>query len=122
MPRKTKPKEVNNQAPDLFSVDNLQESATLLEVNWQFRASRALMTAHQLGFFKALSKPKTAARVAVECKTDARMTEKLLTVCCALFVLKRKGEVFSLTGIGADLLLPDSPRYAGGTLDHNEML
>ncbi len=107
---------------DLFDVDNLEQASNLLELNWQFRASRSLMTAHQLGFFEALRKPGKAAGVAKKCGSDVPMTEKLLTVCCALGVLKRDGEIFSLNKLAADLFLPESSRYAGGTLDHNEML
>jgi len=107
---------------DLFEIDNLEQAAALLELNWQFRSSRALMAAHQLGFFEALAKPRQADEVAAECGTDPRMTEKLLTVCCALGVLKRRDERFSLTKLGSDLLLPDSPRFIGGTIDHNEIL
>lgn len=107
---------------DLFNIDNLDQASSLLELNWQFRASRSLMTAHQLGFFEAMRKPGKAASIAKKCGTDIAMTEKLLTVCCALGVLKRKGEIFSLNNLAADLFLPESPRYAGGTLDHNEML
>jgi SAM-dependent methyltransferase len=115
-------KKRNNSNINLFGFDNLEQAAALLEVNWQFRSSRALMAAHQLGFFGALAKPRQAAQVAEECGTDPRMTEKLLIVCCALGVLKRDGERYSLTALGADLLLPDSPRYIGGTIDHNEIL
>jgi len=107
---------------DLFKIDNLDQAAALLEINWQFRSSRALMAAHQLGFFEALAKPLQAAQVALKCGTDPRMTEKLLIVCCALGVLKRDGERFSLTKLGSDVLLHDSPRYIGGTIDHNEIL
>ncbi len=107
---------------NLFEADNLEQAAALLELNWQFRSSRALMAAHQLGLFKALVKPLQADQVAGKCGTDPKMTEKLLIVCCALGVLKRNGENFSLTKLGSDLLLPDSPRYIGGTIDHNELL
>jgi len=107
---------------NLFEADNLEQAAALLELNWQFRSSRALMPAHQLGLFKALVKPLQADQVAGKCGTDPKMTEKLLIVCCALGVLKRNGENFSLTKLGSDLLLPDSPRYIGGTIDHNELL
>lgn len=107
---------------DLFGSDNLEQASALLELNWQFRSSRALMAAHQLGFFEALAKPRQADQVALKCGTDPRMTEKILIVCCALGVLKRDGERFSLTKLGSDVLLKDSPRYIGGTIDHNEIL
>ena len=117
-----KKKEKPGEKIDLFAANNLDGAAALLELNWQFRASRALMTAHQLGFFRALKEAKNASEVAKECGTQPSMTEKLLMVCCALGVLKRDGYLFSLTGLAVDLFLPESPRYAGGTLDHNEML
>jgi len=107
---------------DIFEADNLEAASALLELNWQFRSSRALMAAHQLGFFAALAKPGQADEIAGKCGTDPRMTEKLLTVCCALGVLTRNNDYFSLTKLGSDMLLPDSPRYIGGTIDHNEIL
>ena len=107
---------------NLFDAENLEAGAGLLELNWQFRASRALMTAHQLGIFQALRKPKKASEVAKRCKTDARMTEKLLVVCCALGLVRRDNGHFVLTQLAIDTLLPESPRYLGGVLDHGEML
>jgi SAM-dependent methyltransferase len=106
----------------LFDAENLEAGAALLELNWQFRASRALMTAHQLGILQALREPKKASEVAKECKTDARMTEKLLIVCCALGLVKKDNDHFMLTRLAVDTLLPDSERYFGGVLDHGEML
>jgi hypothetical protein len=117
MVKKQKSDEVN-----LFDADNLEAASALLEINWQFRSSRALMAAHQLGFFTALAKPRPAAEVAAECSTDPRMTEKLLTVCCALGILRRDGDCFALSKLGADMLSPDSPRYIGGVIGHNEIL
>jgi SAM-dependent methyltransferase len=106
----------------LFDADNLEAGAALLELNWQFRASRALMTAHQLGIFQALRKSKSASEVAKKCNTDARMTEKLLIVCCALGLVKKDNDRFALTQLAKDMLLPESERYFGGVLDHGEML
>ena len=106
----------------MFDAENLEAGAAILELNWQFRASRALMTAHQLGMFQVLSKPRKASDVAKRCKTDARMTEKLLVVCCALGLVRRDNGHFALTQLAIDTLLPESPRYLGGVLDHGEML
>ena len=49
---------------NLFDADNLEAATALLELQWQFRASRALMTAHQLGVFEAIREPRPAAEVA----------------------------------------------------------
>ena len=107
---------------NLFDADNLEAATALLELNWQYRASRALMTAHQLGIFEALREPKTGADVAAQCGTDTGMTEKLLIACCALSVVRRDGDHFVLTRLACDTLLPESARYLGGVLDHSETL
>jgi hypothetical protein len=107
---------------NLFDADNLEGATALLELHWQFRASRVLMTAHQLGIFRALEEPKTSAGVAAECSTDAGMTERLLIACCALGVVRRDNGRFRLSQLARDTLLPESPRYLGGVLDHGESL
>lgn len=107
---------------NLFDADNLEAATALLELNWQYRASRALMTAHQLGIFEALREPSTAADVAAQCGTDTGMTEKLLIACCSLGVVRRDGDHFVLTRLACDTLLPESARYLGGVLDHSEAL
>lgn len=107
---------------NLFDADNLEAATALLELNWQYRASRALMTAHQLGIFEALREPKTGADVAAQCGTDTGMTEKLLIACCALNLVRRDGDHFVLTRLACDTLLPESARYLGGVLDHSETL
>lgn len=107
---------------NLFDADNLEGAAALLELNWQFRASRVLMAAHQLGIFEALREPKKPMEVAEQCGTDVAMTEKLLIACCALGVAGRDNDHFVLTQLAVDTLLPESLRYLGGVLDHNETL
>lgn len=107
---------------NLFEADNLDASMALLELHWQFRASRALMTAHQLGIFEALREPKTAAGVAAQCGTHEDMTEKVLIACCAMGVVRCDRGHYILTQLGRDTLLPESPRYIGGVLNHSEAL
>lgn len=107
---------------NLFEADNLEAATALLELHWQFRASRVLMTAHQLGVFRALKEPRTAAEVAAQCSTDVDMTDRLLIACCALGVVRRDNGRFRLSQLARDTLLPESPRYLGGVLDHGESL
>lgn len=95
---------------NLFDADNLEAATALLELNWQFRASRALMTAHQPGIFEALRESKTFADVGAQCGTDIGMTEKLLIACCALGLVRRDGDRFVVTQLACDTLLPESPR------------
>lgn len=98
---------------NLFEADNLEAATALLELHWQFRASRVLMTAHQLGVFRALKEPRTAAEVAAQCSTDVDMTDRLLIACCALGVVRRDNGRFRLSQLARDTLLPESPRYLG---------
>lgn len=107
---------------NLFDVDNLEAAEELMGLHWQFRAARVLLTAHQLGIFEALREPETAAAVAAKCGTDTAMTEKLLIACCALGLVRRDDDSFVLEQLGRDTLLPESPRYLGGTLNHGESI
>ncbi len=107
---------------DLLNLSDLSQTFALMEQYWAFRASRALLTAHQLGVFEALREPGTAGEVADRCQTDPTATEKLLTVCCALGVVERNGDTFALTQLARELLLEDSPRTIVGTLNHAESL
>jgi len=107
---------------DLLNFEDIDEALDLLELCWQFRPVRVLMAGHQIGIFEALRTPKTAAQVAKQCGTDSNMTERLLIACCALGVVQRNKSKFSLTKLGKDLLLPESPRYIGGILGHYENL
>ena len=106
----------------LFETENLEAARELLKLHWQFRAARVLFTAHHLGILEALREPRTIAEVAAQCTTHAEMTEKLLIACCALNVVRREGARFVLTSSGFDTLLPESPRYIGGVLNHGESL
>ncbi|MFN3420575.1 MAG: methyltransferase [Armatimonadota bacterium] len=107
---------------DLLTLDNVDEALSLLELCWQFRVVRVLMAGNKLGIFEALREPLSAAQVANRCATDPNMTERLLIACCALGIVKREGNKFTLTKLGSDLLLPESPRYIGGILGHYENL
>ncbi|MES0328995.1 MAG: methyltransferase dimerization domain-containing protein, partial [Dehalococcoidales bacterium] len=107
---------------NLFTADNLDEAEALAEMHWQYRSARALLAAHQLDIFTALSQPQTAVEVAAARDTDADMTERLLVACCALGLLRCDNGQYRLTQLARDTLLPESPRYMGGLLNHGESL
>jgi SAM-dependent methyltransferase len=107
---------------NLFAADNLSAAEALSEKHWQYRATRVLLTAHQLGIFTALRQSKTAAEAAAAVKTDADMTERLLIACCAQGLVRCDNGRYWLTQLARDTLLPESPRYMGGVLDHGESL
>lgn len=107
---------------NLLNLEDINEALELLEICWQFRTVRVLMAGHQLGIFEALRTPQSVQQVAQKCGTDPNMTERLLIACCALGVVQRDGNKFSLTKLGQDLLLPESHRFIGGILGHYENL
>ena len=107
---------------DIFNTTNLLTAKKLTELSWQYRTTRVLLAAHQLGIFETLKQSQTAAEVASKQKTDVEMTEKLLNAICALGLAQRQGSKFSLTPLARDTLLPESARYIGGVLDHGEYL
>lgn len=107
---------------NLLELPDLPQVSAVMEQYWAFRASRALLTAHQLGFFDALRESGTAADVAARCQTDPEATEKLLCVCCALGMVQRQAEVFALTPLARELLLTESLRTITGALNHAESL
>lgn len=112
----------NEEQTDMFKAENLVAAQELTELSWQYRASRVLLAAHQLGIFEELRQPKTAAEVANEKTIDAEMTEKLLIATCALGLVQRDGGRFRLTQLAGDVLLPEGACYIGGVLDHGESL
>jgi SAM-dependent methyltransferase len=107
---------------DLFNFSNLADSKNLVEFSWQFRASRVLLAAHQLGIFEALQRPMTSTDLSKTIFSESAAIEKILTALCALGLIKREGSLFSLTPLAQDTLVSSSPRYIGGTLDFNEYL
>ncbi|MCS7223886.1 MAG: methyltransferase [Armatimonadetes bacterium] len=107
---------------DLFTLKDLERAGEILEIQWQYRASRALMVAHQLRIFEALRQSRSAEEIASLCGTSPGWTEKLLTVCCALGLVMREGDRFELTELGRALTLPESLRNIRGLLDHGENL
>ncbi|MCS7187413.1 MAG: methyltransferase [Armatimonadota bacterium] len=107
---------------DLLNLEDIGEALELLETCWQFRAVRVLMAGHQLRVFEALRTPQSVQQVAQKCSIDPKMTERLLIACCSLGIVQREGNEFSLTNLGQNLLLPESPRFIGGILGHYENL
>ena len=80
---------------NLFDADNLQGAMALLEINWQFRASRVLMAAHQLGLSRRFlcSVPYTLAWVGLMLAIQENFPKNnwlfhlktILIISCGLF-------------------------------------
>ena len=104
------------------TVAGVDTAKMIAELGWQFRSSRALLAAHQAGFFEALRQPKTAAQVSAAQATDPELTEKVLIAMCSLSLLERKDGVYNLTSLARAIMLPESLRYLGGALDFSEYM
>ncbi len=125
VPGKISPDSLRSQrwdAVDLFAYGNLEQAQEILEVQWQYRASRGLMAAHQLGIFHALRTPRRIQEIASLCATDPTFTEKLLIICCALGLVEKQQDRYHLTPLGRDLMLPESLRNIGSVLHYGEHL
>jgi hypothetical protein len=80
--------------------------------------SLALLVAHDLKLFPALSKgPRTIAQVASQLGIAERPAEALLCVAEAQGFVESTNGSYRLTPVAEDYLLPDSPTYYGGMLD-----
>ncbi|APV44921.1 dimerization domain-containing protein [Dehalogenimonas formicexedens] len=107
---------------NLSTTDGIDTAKLIAELGWQFRVSRSLLAAHQAGFFEALRSPKTAVQLSLAQSTDAEVTEKVLIAMCALGLLDRRDDTYSLTDLARDIMLPESVRYIGGALDFSEYM
>lgn len=84
----------------------------ILEMTYQFRASRILLTAFELNIFTHLdSKRMTAVEMAKSIKTDARATDRLMNALCIFGFLKKSRGVFSNAELSSKFLVNGKPDY-----------
>jgi len=77
--------------------------------------ARVLQAAVALGIFEALrDRGQPVSAISCSIHGDRRATELLLNALVALGLLKKKGDLFSLTHVASTYLLSDSPKYYGG--------
>ena len=88
----------------------------------EFRASRVVLTANNLGVFTAVGKGATAPVLAQQLAADPRALEILLDAVAALGLLKKTGAAYRLTPAARRFLLPGSPWYQGDMLLHLDTL
>jgi len=87
----------------------------ILELAGGFKASRALLTAFELGLFTALGESgATAAGAARAIDADPRATERLLCALCALELVEKRGGVYCNSPAAQRHLVASSPGYLAG--------
>jgi 2-polyprenyl-3-methyl-5-hydroxy-6-metoxy-1,4-benzoquinol methylase len=72
-----------------------------------------LFTAVDYGIFELLTRPKTAAQVSEEIKTEPYLTEKFLNTLVALNLLHKIENRYSNTKLAETFLVQESPFYQG---------
>ena len=72
-----------------------------------------LFTAVDYGIFELLARPKTAAQVSDEIKTEPYLTEKFLNTLVALNLLHKIENRYSNTKLAETFLVQESPFYQG---------
>jgi ubiquinone/menaquinone biosynthesis C-methylase UbiE len=60
----------------------------------------------------------TAEELSKTCKSDPEMTQRLVTACCALGLLQKKGKKYENSKVASKYLVRDSPTYQGHWIDH----
>ena len=79
--------------------------------------ARIVQTALELKIFEALQGAAQAAeKIAEGLNLDRRATELLLNALCALELLHKDGDAFSLSAAAQTYLLERSPQYVGGMI------
>lgn len=80
-----------------------------------YAGSQILFNAEELGIFELLKDgPQELASLAQATGIQPHPLERLLIGCCALGLLVRNGETFTLTDVSRNCLLKDAPTYVGG--------
>ena len=83
----------------------------LFDTHLAMMLARTIMAATKLGVFEALaSGPLTAHKVAAQCGTDPRATEKLLTALAGVGYVRADQAQYALAPVARKWLLKDSPQ------------
>ena len=86
-----------------------------MEIVNNFRSSRIILTAYELGLFTLLgSGKKLASEIALQLNTDERATERLMNGLSAMGILSKKNKKFSNSEFSLKFLVKTSSSYMGG--------
>jgi hypothetical protein len=81
---------------------------------------QAVLVAHDLKLFPLLAKkPRTKAEISGALNLAPRPVEALLAMCLSLGLLAHSDNVYSLTPLSEDYLVPDGPAYFGDFFDNS---
>lgn len=89
-------------------------------LTWAYRESRVLQVANGLGFFELLSKQKLGLEeICLACKSKADLTERLLTACVAMGLLRKDDRYYCNSDFANEYLTPGENLYQGNMVAHS---
>ncbi|MHC4259133.1 MAG: methyltransferase [Planctomycetota bacterium] len=93
---------------------------TLYELSWRYRAARVLHVANAVDIFTALSeKEMLLEELCQQCRTEPRITEKLLIACTAMGLLDKCGGRYRNTELAETYLVRGRRLYQGDIVAHS---
>lgn len=96
------------------------DDRAVLDVTLNLYAYPAILVGHQLGLFKSLGpRAKNPSEICDELSLKRRSSEVVLSLAIALgfVIVNRESQEYSLSQLGRDYLLDDSPAYFGYFFD-----
>jgi SAM-dependent methyltransferase len=103
-------------APEIGTND-ARSPQPIMELASAFMQSRAFLTACELDLFTALAEGEcSSAEAARLLQTDARATDRLMNVLCALGLLTKADGRYRNTPLALRFLVRGSPEYLGGLM------
>jgi len=100
-------------------MDKLTSLEALMQMLYQFRPIRIVLTAFELDVFSAIGeKAMTSGEVARRTKTNPKAMDRLLNALCVLELLKKRNRAFSNAPLAKKYLVKGRPDFLAG-LSHS---
>ncbi len=96
----------------------LEQAKEIRKVWSAYQSSRVLITANNYRVFDYLEKPKKAATLAGELKTDQRATEIFLDALTSIQLLKKKKDTYINSPVASRFLVSGGQYYQGDIIRH----
>ena len=96
------------------------DGKSILEATWNYRTARVLhVTTHLQIFTHLCEKPMSVIELARTCNAKPDMLEKLLIVCCAMGLLEKHEDLYSVTKTAETYLVAGRELYQGDMIAHS---
>lgn len=100
-----------------------EDFAAINDLTWAYRSSRVLQAAVKIDLFTHLAdKSLSLQELCSACRTQPRMTDKLLIACAALGFVERDGTLYRNTPRAQTWLVRGSQLYQGDIIAHADVV